>query len=1644
MTAIRRNRFLCQNQGGGVSQVDLENLLEKFRESARDKHDKGRKFERLIKSYLKADPKYKSMLEDVWLWDEWPDRWGADIGIDIVAREKRTNNYWAIQCKFFEPNQYIQKKDIDSFLSASGKKFSTLEGDCSFTSRFVFSTSNNWSSNAEKSITAQGIPVNRMTIRDLAKSSIDWKQFDPTYKKPPKFKEKKKLLKHQKKAIEDVMRGFKTDDRGKLIMACGTGKTFTALKLAEKLVPDKGRILFLAPSISLISQSLEEWSAEASKPFRAFVVCSDSKVGKDEEDMLVHDLAYPATTNTLTLTKAINAFGKDERIVIFSTYQSLQVISDAQKAGLGEFDLIVCDEAHRTTGVILMDEKTSKKNEPSGFLKVHDNDVVQAKKRLYMTATPRIYAEASKTKADRKDAILHSMDNKETFGEEFHRLDFGHSIEKGLLSDYKVLIVTVEEDKMSAITNSYNEAYNLDDKKGINIKFATKIIGCWKGLSKNNIVVTDEAGETKPLEEDTDPMRRVVAFSRTIKASKDTTKAFYNLVELYKEKYFDSDSLKMVDCELDHVDGTMNALERIEKLDWLKKNPGEGNCHILSNARCLSEGVDVPALDSVVFMDTRKSIVDIVQAVGRAMRKTEGKEYGYVILPVCIPAHKLADYNNYIDGDEQFRDIWKVLKALRAHDESLVDEAVFRDKVRIVVGGRPRGGGENGVQTTMDLPELPLKEITEAVYAAIPKKLGDLVYWSEWAKDVADITNGLVSRINELLSKPHARKTFDNFLDGLQKNINPEVSEEEAIEMLAQHVLTRPIFDALFKDYSFTNSNPVSNSMQEVIEIIDKHQVGTETEKLEKFYGHVTNRVENAKSKGARQEVIRNLYDTFFKNAFRKMTNRLGITYTPVEIVDFIINSAEAVMNKHFKSSLNDHEVQILDPFTGMGTFMVRLLQSGFIKPEELEYKYENELLANEVILLAYYVAAINIETAYYEIKKEYKPFKGITLTDSFQVHETPDLVQTMALSENSERVNRQKEQAIRVIIGNPPYSIGQRRQNDNNKNLVYENLDLRIKDTYAVSSSAKLLRSLRDSYIRSIRLASDLIGDKGVVAFITNNSFLDSKATDGLRKSLIDEFSYLYIFNLRGNARAQDWKREGSPIFETSRISAAISIMVKDPDYKGSCKLFYHDIGDYLSREKKIKKIKKFKNINGIKWKQIRPNYEGDWINQRDPAFEQFIKIGDKNRREKEKIFETYSSGIATNRDSWAYNFSKKKVSKNMREMIDCYNEQVSLGKISETSEKKISWSDLLKKCLDQGKKGIFDDSKIVTASYRPFCRQWLYFDKMFNEKTSVMPKMFPTPHHENIAISITGQGAKKSFSTLVTNCLADLNMNSPSQYFPLYYYEKAENIKESTLNIDDDKQDEYGYIRCKTITDWALEKFRSHYQDRKITKENIFWYVYGVFHSTDYRERFAYDLQIMLPHIPLAKDFWTFSKAGKKLGKLHLNYENVTPYPLKEERVQLDIEEDRHIHKMVFEEKENKNSIIVNDNLTLRDIPSQAHEYVVDGKSAVEWIVDRYVVKTNKDSGIVNNPNDWESDNPEYIPNLLKRAVTVGVESIKIIDKLPPLEEYDGLSADDRKRIDARIVEAEKKLKTGKKITPQKAFKKMELAISKVKHEV
>ncbi|WP_339374490.1 DEAD/DEAH box helicase [Picosynechococcus sp. PCC 73109] len=1231
----------------------IHDILAEFREAATSKRDLGDRFEHMVLQILKTDPLYRSQFSEVWMWNDFPKRGGeSDTGIDLVAERADGFGYCAIQCKFYAG--HLSKEDIDSFFTASGKKL--------YTQRIIVSTTDDWSKHAEKALENQQIPCSRLRLQDLADSPINWDSFSLKQRiLELKLRPKKNLRSHQATALDKVTEGFQAADRGKLIMACGTGKTFTSLKIAESFaVQRQGFVLFLVPSISLLSQTLREWSAECEVGLNAIAVCSDKKVGKqktDSEDIHTYDLALPATTDPQAIADQVRAFqGKKDLTVIFSTYQSIQAVADAQEKGLLEFDLIICDEAHRTTGVTLAD------SDESYFVKVHNQDFLKAKKRLYMTATPKIYNDVSKTQAKEGDAVICSMDDESLYGPEFHRLGFGEAVGAGLLTDYKVLVLAVDEKYVSK-TFQHQLA---DANDELNLEDAVRITGCWNGLSKR--MLEDIGGNHI---DDLAPMRRAVAFSSSIKDSKRVVSLFAEIIDEYRRSHPNEEIL---DCELDHVDGSMNSLQRNQKLDWLKEDTHHQGkvCRILSNARCLSEGVDVPALDAVMFLNPRNSIVDVVQSVGRVMRKVDGKKYGYIILPIGIPADVSPE--EALRNNKKYKVVWSVLQALRAHDDrfNATVNKIELNKAKpqqINIIGVSGTGGDDGLgdgadrsngkpdptdpnktkesgtayrQIAINFPNL--EEWREAIYAKIVVKCGSRRYWEDWAKDVAVIAENHVTRIKALLESPEDkhRKAFDDFLGGLQENLNPSISQDDAIEMLSQHLITKPVFDALFEDYPFSQLNPVSQVMQGMVDLLEGESIAKETAKLEKFYESVRERAAGIDNAQGKQRIIIELYDKFFRNAFPKMAERLGIVYTPVEVVDFIIRSADVALKQEFGVGLTDEGVHILDPFTGTGTFIVRLLQNGLIKPEDLERKFKQELHANEIVLLAYYIAAINIESAYHFLAKtEYSPFDGIILTDTFQLFE-PKNKQTTLLDkifpENHERAKRQQQNDIRVIVGNPPYSAGQTSENDGNKNLKYDNLDQRIKETYAEFSNAVNKTSIYDSYIRAIRWASDRIKDKGIVAYVTNGSFIDNNAMDGLRKCLTDEFSSIYCFNLRGNQRTsgETSRQEGGKIFGSgSRTPVAITLLIKNPEKTGKCELYYHDIGDYLSREEKLDIIEKFQDIQGIKWQIIKPNDSYDWINQRDPAFDNFIAVGDKKGNESKTIFDLYSSGVKTNRDA-------------------------------------------------------------------------------------------------------------------------------------------------------------------------------------------------------------------------------------------------------------------------------------------------------------------------------------------------------------------------------------------------------------------------
>ena len=1615
--------------------MTIRSVLNEFRENSTSPRDLGDKFERLMLNYLQTDPIYKECFSQVWMWMDFPKRGNMpDTGIDLVAVIRDTGDYCAIQCKCYGENQTLEKSDIDSFFTTSGTNL--------FKKRMIISTTNKWSKNAEAALDSQQIPVIRATIYNLENSPIDWDKF--SFKNPDhlELKPKKQIRTHQQDALEKVLTGFKTGDRGKLIMACGTGKTFTALKIAENFPRENNLILFLVPSISLLSQTLREWTAESDINFHSIAVCSDVNVGKNKKksqnddlaDLTINDLAFPPTTNAQDIIKSYRAFNTPQPplergafdsplesslplqggvrgglTVIFSTYQSIQSISDAQKKGLPEFDLIICDEAHRTTGVTISGE------DESYFVKVHNQDFIQAKKRLYMTATPKLYSDETKVQAQENDAFLCSMDDVNIYGKEFHRLNFGEAVSTGLLTDYKVMVLAVDEKFVSATFQQQladaNNELNLDD--------AVKIIGCWNGLAKR--LIQDAQGEEI---EDNNPMKRAVAFSRTIKDSQKIVDLFADIVNDYQQ--LNPDDETFLQCNLDHVDGKQNALERNSKLEWLKADTSaQGSiCRILSNARCLSEGVDVPALDAVMFLTPRNSVVDVVQSVGRVMRKAEGKKYGYIILPVGIPADIPPEIA--LKDNQKYKVIWQVLQALRSHDDRFNDTVnkIELNKRRppqiavIGVGGKTEnnGRGERPFAPTYKQLELnfPIEEWRNAIYAKIVTKCGDRQYWEKWAKNVADIADTHISRIKALLGangrsplQSEAKKVFDEFITGLHQNINPNVTEDEAIEMLSQHLITKPIFDALFEGYEFTKYNPVSQTMQRMLDVLEGQSLQKEVKTLEKFYESVRKKASGIDNAEGKQRIIIELYDKFFRAAFPRLVERLGIVYTPVEVVDFIIKSADFALKQEFGVGLSDEGVHILDPFTGTGTFMVRLLQSGLIKPEDLQRKFTSELHANEIVLLAYYIAAINIEESYHYLTGNvYQPFNGIVLTDTFQMFENAGYLLESIFPENNQRVINQKQRNITVIIGNPPYSAGQTSENDGNKNLKYENLDQKIANSYAKHSTATNKNSLYDSYIRGFRWASDRIKDQGIVCFVSNGSFIDGNAMDGFRKCLVDEFTSIYCFNLRGNARTSGEQRrqeKGNVFGEGTRTTIAIIFLIKNSSKKSENKVFYHDIGDYLSQKEKLDINKNFGDISTMKWQEITPNENYDWINQRNDDFESFISLGDKKDASTKTIFDVYSAGVQTNRDTWCYNFFCDAVAFNMKRTIDFYNEQVeqyqslsikpSIENFVDNDTKKIKWTGELKDNVAKLEKLNFTEKSIVKSIYRPYCKQWLYFQKLWNKRTYQMPKIFPNQNLENLVICVTGIGVTKDFNALIVNTLPDVQLQANGQCFPLYTYEKQSELGSLFATATTEQ-----YTKKENIPDSILKEYQQKYQDKTITKSDIFYYIYGVLHSPEYKQRFASDLKKMLPRIPFTADFWTFSQAGRELAYYHLNYETIEPYELEEFKKDLYLDDkDYQVEKMVFGKNKNgidKTIIIYNSKLTLSQIPLEAYEYKVCDKSALEWIMERYKVTKDKDSGIINDPNHW-SENPRYIVDLVKRIVRVSLETVRIVKSLPALNE-------------------------------------------------
>ena len=1601
-------------------------VINRIDEVSENTTEKGDLFEKVVKAFIEQDKARSERFSHVWRWYDWPGRNNRpDIGIDLVAQERGSGNLVAIQCKFRKPGITVYLDDIATFLTALGHT--------EFSEGVIVSTTEDWGPNVENALKGRDKPVARWGVWHFENSSIDWSKFRLGNPSNLASREVKSLRDYQAEAMEAVQRGFEENRRGKLIMPCGSGKTFAALRIAEQIVGPGGSVLFLTPSISLLSQSMSDWCNDAEVPIKPFGVCSDTtaaKAGKYDEgaDIAIYDLADSPSTDPETLVARFKrtAHTGERMKVVFSTYQSIDVISKAQALGLPDFDLIVSDEAHRTTGV---QKKGVTIEDESGFRRVHDNNFVKSRRRLYMTATPRIYGDRAKRKANQEDLTLASMDDMRLYGPEFHRIGFGEAVDRRILSEYKVVILDVDmeqvgvdlermlSDEEVAVTRVPRVGQKSPVKITLTLDNSARMVGCWNGLRK--VGITPEEFLYDP-----DPSGRAVAFTNTVNQSLEFAHYFPQVVE--EVERIDDSGLS---CNVEHVDGAMNAQKRSLALDWLRDGEANGQCNVVSNARCLTEGVDVPALDAILFLYPRRSVIDVVQAVGRVMRKAEGKRFGYIILPIAREPGKTPEETL---NDSKYRYVWQVLNALKSHDDRFEAEI---NHLALTEGlpdtPYPDQSGDIGESTegaqALDVAEGEAVQgslhivgdegFQNAIRAKVVDKYADPAFWEKWATTIREIAIAHENRIRALLrgSDPRVRETFNDYLQGIRDNLNDGITEDEAIGMLSQHLVTKPVFDAVFGDFGFVDQNSVSKAMQSTIDALDRHGLEKETADLAAFYRDVQTRVRGLNDSAARQSVIKELYGRFIEKALPDAAKSLGIAYTPVPAVDYVIRSVEDVLQAEFGASMSDAGVHVIDPFVGTGTFITRLLQSGIIGSDDLPRKYESELHANEILLLAYYIAAVNIETAYHDesgiaATESYSPFEGIVLTDTFELSENSNPMDSMLFPHNNRRIGRQKDLDIRVVIGNPPWSATENRD--------YPTIDQRVKETYADTSVAVLKEALYDPYVKAIRQASDrVLGSQmgGVVAFVSNGGFIDNKSFDGFRKAVVQEFDKVYCYNLRGDQRTAGEKsrQEGGKVFgSVSRAGVAILLLVKKPTKSGGAKLYYNDIGDYLKREEKLE-ILENSSLGTTEWRTVKPNAHGDWINQRSELFPLLRPLAaQKDEIEgMTPVFLLDSLGCDTGRDSWCYNSSDGRLRENIRETVEFYNDLMeSFKKVGVTGNQKekealarefvgitsrqFHWRPENHRHMASGRVYAADGGNFTVGAYRPFFKRRLYFDPDLNARVRKFPEIYPNSTSRNLGIAATGTGMSVPFHTLMTNSIVDYGFTGHSAYFPRWRYV----LREQALGHSDVLE------RVSNINPVALAEYRDHYGDQSIDEDDLFYQVYGLFHSKDYQETFAADLKKSRPRIPMPDtldDFRAFARAGRELARLHVEYEDADPFDLDVQVADgwdLDSPEAYRVVKMAYptrDKESDKTRIIYNAGITLAGIPRAVHDYQLGSRSAMDWLIDRYQVTTHDKSGIENDPNDWarESGEPRYILDLIRRVVTVSLETNRIVESLPAL---------------------------------------------------
>ncbi len=1386
---------------------------------------RGQLFERLIAEALSKHPgEYgESRFEKVWRWSEWPDRrkrgFGPDCGIDLVAQQSDDfgGGLCAIQCKAYEDTFTVPTSAVDSFLAESGTN--------DFTARLLVATGA-LTDNAWRKI-EKATPRCEVLDRSIINGwDVRWEDYldRPT---ALEFNAKRYTPRpYQQDAVRAVVAGLSgVDSRGQMILPCGTGKSVVALWAAEQLAGKGGRVLYVVPSIALMGQTMREWAAQRSLRHRYLGVCSDPTSGhrsakkSDLADDLT-ELAMPVTTDTTRLgPKLERIVDPDAMAVVFCTYQSLPKIAEIQSQGAAAFDLIICDEAHRTTGVEANKSEKDTGEDKSGFRLVHDDNRVKGHRRFYMTATPRVFTDKAKQKAEENDIDSFSMDDEQVYGPVLYKMEFAEAIDSEWLSDYEVVVIAVSDSDLRRKYESNAEISHADT--GLAFDDYVKLAGCWDALADPLTVSAGGNRHTGQIDTANDThARTAIAFTNRVKASQLTAQMWPKVVENVSEVSGDDHSREYLRLDVQHVDGSTAAVTRHMHISALRDHRSDPNadsrlCRVITNARVLTEGVDVPALDAVIFLDRRTSKIDITQAVGRVMRTAPGKTRGYVVIPVVVADDETISAESVLNGSD-FKVVWDVVKALRSHDERVnfwvnnVEVATKKAPIRVLDRTKGTSPAEADDETEAVTKVGEAVQLQLALDDKIASKLvevcGDRQMWPHWGYMAAGVCAKVQRRLRAVLMEfPDLAAAFDRFAASMKRTVGPQITAADAQEMVAQHVVTIPVFDAFFRGSQFVDSNPVSQQINQLLAEFAAKDIAFEHERrpLTRAYARMADAFEGALSGAQKLDVLREVYDGFFNAAMSDTVKRLGIVYTPVELVDFVLRSVDAVCRQEFGQGLTAEGVHILDPFTGTGTFINRLLTlkgadgEYLIRHEDVYRKYASELHANEIVLLAYYIAALKVEEAAnergaFDAAWGYQPFEGIVLTDTFrmddeQMHQQLGLDPYMA--ENSDRAKRQTKVPIQVIVGNPPWSAGQKSAGDDNPNLGYSHIEDRVRATYGkrhrqVTGKASGGNSAGNLYVEAIRWASDRLANAAnpqssgkVLAFIHPNSLSNATSLAGMRATLRDEFTDIYVVNLRGDAMksGDEFRREGDKIFGAgSRNGVQITLLVRNPqkDLAQPATLHYATVPEYSKLPQKFDWLFNLGDVTSNQFETVPVNETHDWVNLTDGTFDQMMpvcEIGVKGRST-ETAVTSHARGLATSLDTYVYSFTRQALINRVRRLIDAYEEArmlyelgESLADITENVElDSIKWTDTLKASLRKKEVIEFDETRIREVLYRPFTKLWLYEDHRILSSVKTVAAMFP---RERERVSISAPNNRAIFSALATTALCDLSANGTNQ---------------------------------------------------------------------------------------------------------------------------------------------------------------------------------------------------------------------------------------------------------------------------------------